>query len=64
MGHEKSKTFLTSLLQLKLDQITCFEWQKHNQGEVDVTSYTDLVEFVNLQVQATETLTPDSTQAR
>ena len=64
MGHEPSKTFLTSLLQLKLDQTTRFEWQKHNQGEADVASYADLLEFINLRAQATKTLTPDSTQAR
>ena len=62
MGHEPSKTFLTSLLQLKLDQTMRFEWQKHNQSEVVVASYTDLLEFINLRAQATETLTPDQTQ--
>ena len=64
MGHEPSKTFLTSLLQLKLDQTTCFEWQKHNQSEADVVSYTDLLEFINLRAQATETLISDPGQQR
>ena len=64
MGHEPSKTFLTSLLQLKLDQTTRFEWQKHNQSEADVALYTDLLEFINLRAQATETLTPDQVQPK
>ena len=57
MDHEPSKTFHTSLLQLKLDQTTHFEWQKYNQSEACVALYTDLLEFINLQAQATETLT-------
>ena len=28
MGHELDGTFITSFLQLKLDQTTLFEWQK------------------------------------
>ena len=64
MGHKPSKTFFTSLLQLKLDQTACFEWQKHNQSEVNVASYTDLLEFINLRAQATKTLTPDQTQQK
>ena len=47
MGHEPSRTFLTSLLQLKLDPTTRFEWQRHNQSKVDVASYTDLLDFVH-----------------
>ena len=42
MSHQPNRTFLTSLLQLKLDQTTRFEWQKHKQSEVDVASYADL----------------------
>ena len=64
MGHEPSKTFLTSLLQLKLDQTTRFEWQRHNQSEVDVASYTNLLDFLDLRAQATQTLTPDQTQQK
>ena len=45
MDHEPS----TSLMQLKLDQTTHFEWQRHNQSESDVSSYIDLLEFINLR---------------
>ena len=58
MGHEPDGTFITSLLQLKLDQTTLFEWQRHDQKSTDVSHYNDLLEFINLRAQATETLTP------
>ena len=64
MGHEPCRTFLTSLLQLKLDPTTRFEWQRHNQSEADVASYADLLDFINLRAQATETSTQDPTQQR
>ena len=60
MGHEPSNTFLTSLLQLKLDKTTQLEWQKHNQDRDDVSPYKELLEFISLREQATETLTPES----
>ena len=64
MDHEPSKTILTSLLQLKLEPTTRFEWQKHNQSEVDVAHYNGLLEFINLRAQATETLSPDRPQQK
>ena len=39
MGHEPDGTFITSFLQLKLDQTTLFEWQKHDQASMDVSHY-------------------------
>ena len=39
-------------------------WQKHNQSEVDVVSYTDLLKFINLRAQATKTLISDPGQQR
>ena len=58
MGHEPDGTFITSLLQLKLDQTTLFEWQRHDQKSTDVSHYDDLLDFINLRAQASETLTP------
>ena len=31
MGHEPSESFITSMLELKLDVDTMFEWQRHSQ---------------------------------
>ena len=59
MGHEPDGTFITSFLQLKLDQTTLFEWQKHDQGSTDVSHYQSLLDFIDLRAQASETLTPE-----
>ena len=60
MGHEPPGPFLTSLLELKLDVDTTFEWQKHTQGSRDTPEYQELLDFVNLRAQASETSLPES----
>ena len=40
----------------QLDQTTMFEWQKHSQESSNVPHYTELLEFLNLRVQASESL--------
>ena len=35
MGQEPSGSFITSMLELKLDSTTLFEWQRHTQDEGD-----------------------------
>lgn len=35
MGYDPSGSFNTSALELKLDQNTMFEWQKHSQESTD-----------------------------
>ena len=55
MRHEPSETFLTSLIELKLDPSTLFEWQKHTQSQTDVPKYDDLLSFIDLRAQALET---------
>ena len=60
MDYEPSGPFITSVLELKLDVNTMFEWQKHSQDSTDVPHYLKLLEFVNLRAQASET--PTSTQ--
>lgn len=54
MGQEPSGPFVTSLLELKLDHTTLFEWQKASQDSKDVPSYSKLLEFINLRAQANE----------
>ena len=56
MKHEPSGPFITSLLELKLDSGTMFEWQKFSQRFTDVPHYGDLLEFINLRAQASETV--------
>lgn len=36
LGHEPSSSFITSLLKLKFDTNTMFEWQRHSQASLDV----------------------------
>ena len=54
MGYEPSGPFITSTLELKLDQNTMFEWQKHSQKSPGIPPYQDLLDFLNLRAQATE----------
>ena len=48
LGHEPSKQFITSLLELKLDSMTMFEWQRHSQEHNDVPDCGDLFAFIDL----------------
>ena len=59
MDYEPSGPFITSILELKLDTMTMFEWQKHSQSSTEVPHYQHLVEFVDLLVQASETSTTE-----
>ena len=59
MGHEPSNSFITSLLELKLDPNTMFEWQRHTQEHTDVPDYQELLDFLNLRAQAAEASVSD-----
>ena len=39
LGHEPSQAFIASLLGMKLDSTTMFEWQRHSQDHNDVPDY-------------------------
>ena len=54
LGHDPPGPFITSLLELKLDAGTMFEWQRHSQTQADVPHYDDLLKFINLRAQASE----------
>ena len=60
LGHEPSSTFITSVLELKLDQSTMFEWQKHSQESTDVPHYQKLLDFIDLRAQASEVSASDA----
>ena len=59
MGHEPPGPFLTSLLELKLDVDTTFEWRRHNQSSTSIPHYHELLDFVNLRAQASEKGNPN-----
>lgn len=48
MDKEPSTSFITSLIEMKLDPDTMFEWQKAKPGSADVPYNTKLLEFLNL----------------
>ena len=57
MDYKPSGPFITSVLELKLNTATMFEWQKHSQSSIEVPHYQDLLEFIDLWAQASETST-------
>ena len=59
MDYEPSGPFITSVLELKLDVNTTFEWQKHSQATVGIPHYQQLLEFLNLRAHASETSVAD-----
>jgi hypothetical protein len=59
MDYEPSGPFITSVLELKLDVNTMFEWQRHSQDDPDVPHYRKLLEFINLSAQESETPLPN-----
>ena len=54
MKKEPSSPFITSLIEMKLDNDTRFECQKHSQASDDMPDYNDLLKFLNLRAQAAE----------
>ena len=54
---EPLSQFITSIIELKLDMNTLFEWQKNTQGIFKVPHYHDILEYIDLRAQASETTT-------
>ena len=54
MEYDLSGPFITSILELKLDTTTLFEWQKHSQSKAQVPHYQELLTFIDLRAQASE----------
>ena len=56
MKSEPDSSFVTSIIELKLDADTLFEWSKHSQDKTEeVPPYQDILEFIDLRAQASET---------
>ena len=62
MDYEPSGPFITSILELKLDTTMMFEWQKHSQSSTEVSHYQDLLDFIDLRAQASETSTTEQSK--
>jgi len=48
MDYEPSGTFITPVIELKLDAGT-FEWQKCSQGKAEVPHHNELLEYFDLR---------------
>ena len=55
MKEEPTGSFITALLELKLDKDTMFEWQKASQDAGKIPHYDALLDFLDLRAQASET---------
>ena len=51
--------FVTALIELKLDQATNFEWQRHSRDKPDVPHFDKLLKFLDLRAQAAESSTSE-----
>ena len=58
MDQQPSPSFITSIIELKLDTTTMFEWQRHTQSQNEVPHYRDILEFIDHRAQASEISTP------
>ena len=56
IDYEAPGPFITFVLEVKLDQNTLFEWHKHSGESTTVPHYSDVLEFINLRAQASESL--------
>ena len=63
MEYEPSGPFITSMLELKLDPNTMFEWQKESQHLAEVPHFQKLLDFINLRAQAFEVSVSDHKKA-
>ncbi len=64
MRCEPDSSFVTSVVELKLDSDTMFEWQKHSHKMEEVPHYRDILEFIDLRAQASETSVTTSTKKK
>ncbi len=55
MGQEPNGPFITSMLELKFDKETMFEWQKASQDSLQTPHFEKLLAFIDLRAQASET---------
>ena len=54
LGCDLPGQFIMSMVELKLDIDTLFEWQKHTQAEAEVPHYQALFDFIDLRAQDSE----------
>ena len=58
MSEEPSLSFITSIIELKLDATTMFEWQRHTQSQSEIPHYLEILKFLDFRAQALEISMP------
>ena len=54
LGCDLPESFITSMIELKLNVDTLLEWQKHSQAATSIPPFQDLLNFIDLRAQASE----------
>ena len=64
MRYETFASLVTSILELKLDHSTMFEWQRHTQDSNQVPNFDVLLDFLDLRARAGENATREGERRR
>ena len=56
MDYDPSGPFITSILELKLNEDTLFKWQRHSHESGNIPHYQDILDFLHLRVQSSESI--------
>ena len=64
MKGDSLRAFVTSIIELKLDQTSTFAWQDHSHDERETPPYTALLEFLDRRARASENTTRESERKR
>ena len=54
MKYDTFESFVTAIIELKLDQTTMFEWQRHTQEDKSIPPCSELLSFLDLRARASE----------
>ena len=56
MDYDTSGPFITSILKLELNEDILFKWQRHSHESGKVSHYQDMLDFLDLTAQSTESI--------
>ena len=54
--HDSLETFVSLVIELKLDRSSMFALQNHNKDQMEVPSYNNLLDFIDLQAWASDNI--------
>ena len=62
MNYALLKSFVLSVIALKLDWSSMFAWQNHSKDQRELPSYTDLLDFIDCLARASENIARNGNQ--